>query len=57
MRRVLLAIVGRDDAFAAQDGARAQSFTSLQFANATGSSVTAWLGWAPNRRARLRTSR
>src|SRR5215216_4776856 len=43
MRTVLVAIVAVVLTLPAQDGARAQAFTSLQFSNATGSPVTAWL--------------
>jgi hypothetical protein len=53
MRTVLLAIVAVVLTLPAQDGARAQSFTSLQFSNATGSAVTAWLGLGPESAGRI----
>ncbi len=43
MRTVLILFVAVVMTLAARDGAGAQSFTSLQFSNATGSPVTAWL--------------
>jgi hypothetical protein len=53
MRTVLIAIVAVVMTLAAQDGARAQSFTSLQFTNATVSPVTAWLGLGPESAGRI----
>src|SRR5262249_19431191 len=53
MRKVLLAIVGVVMTLAAHDGARAQSFTTVQFSNATGSPVTAWLGLGPESSGRV----
>ena len=48
MRTVLLAIVAGVLTLAAQPGARAQSHTSMQFTNDTGSPVTAWLTLGAN---------
>jgi hypothetical protein len=53
VRTVLLPLVVLVMTFSAQPGARAQSFTSLQFSNATGSPVTAWLGLGPESAGRI----
>ena len=53
MRRVLIPIVAVVMTLVAQPGARAQSFTTLQFSNATGSPVTAWLGLGPESAGRI----
>ena len=53
MRTVLIPIVAVVMTLAAQPGARAQSFTSLQFSNATGSPVTAWLTLGGNSAGRV----
>jgi hypothetical protein len=48
MRTVAILIVAMAMTLAARDGVRAQSFTSLQFSNATGSPVTTWLTLGAN---------
>ena len=57
MRTALLAIVLIVLALPAHDGARAQSFTTLQFANATDSPVDAWLGLGPESAGRIQDVR
>jgi hypothetical protein len=54
---VLIPIVAVVMTLAAQDGTRAQSFTSLQFTNETGSPVTAWLGLGPESAGRIQDVR
>ena len=53
MRTILLPIVAVVMMLAVQDGTRAQSFTSLQFTNETGSPVTAWLTLGANSAGRV----
>ena len=53
MRTALLAIVVLVMMLPAQNGAQAQSYTSLHFSNATASPVTAWLGLGPESAGRI----
>jgi len=53
MRMVLILIVAVVMMLAAQDGARAQSHTSLWFSNATGSPMTTWLTLGANSAGRV----
>src|SRR5262245_4332702 len=57
MRKVLIPMVAVVMALAAQPGARAQNYTTVQFSNATGSPVDAWMGVQPASAGRIGQAR
>jgi hypothetical protein len=57
MRTVLILIVAGVMTLVAKDGARAQSFTSLRFSNATANPMTAWLTLGANSAGKVQNVR